>query len=419
MFLADRLTLDAPRTTKDGYMAVRAKAARTGVYDYQGSEIDPDNKHGLRDAGTVHVLRDERTVFDEAAARSFIGKPITDNHPAEPVTAANWKDNARGMVMGAMRDGDYLAFDLLLTDAATIKKVADGKRELSNGYAADLEFGDFDGPGGVKCQARQVKISGNHVAIVDRGRAGEECRISDAATCDAVPRAMLAELAAHLLADEQTYRETDPNNKNPHQRRETVDKGVGQVATKTILVDGLNVEVTDDAERAILKLQGQLADSATKLEGAEKSLKDEQGKVIERDATITAKDAKIAELESQLADAAITPAKLADAAKEYADVCGKAKALGVTFADDATADVVKKAVVDAKMADKAKDYTADQVAIAFEALTKDAKVDPLRKTIADGLKPAAPVGREGVDAARRQWLADKENGHRGQVEVEA
>ena len=143
MHFTDALTLDAPRRTRDGYMAVRARVARTGVYQYLGSEIDPQNAHGLRDAGLVNVLRDESTVFEKAAVQSFIGKPVTDNHPSEAVTASNWRDHARGTIMGAMRDGDYLAFDLLLTDANAISKVDAGKRELSNGYAADLEFGKF------------------------------------------------------------------------------------------------------------------------------------------------------------------------------------------------------------------------------------------------------------------------------------
>ena len=177
---ADHLTLDAPRRTADGYMAVRAKAARTGVYQYLGSEIDPNNEHGLRDKGLVNVLRDENTVFDTAAVQSFIGKPITDDHPKDGVNAANWRDKARGTIMGALRDGDYLAFDLLLTDAGTIAKVDAGKRQLSNGYAATLEYGDFQHTDGTPCVARQAKITGgNHVALVDAGRAGSECAIKD------------------------------------------------------------------------------------------------------------------------------------------------------------------------------------------------------------------------------------------------
>lgn len=177
------------------------------------------------------------------------------------------------------------------------------------------------------------------------------------------------------------------------------------MATKTILVDGLNVEVTDDAERAILKLQGQLADSATAKATADQALKDEQAKVVERDATITARDAKIVELETALTDAAITPAKMQAAGKEYADVCGKAQALSVTFAEDADIDAVRKAVVDAKMGDTAKDYDAAHVAIAFDALTKDAKPDPLRQAL--GSMPLiANDADKVVQEARDEMLAE-------------
>ena len=73
VYFADRLTLDAPRRTSDGYMAVRAKAARTGVSQYTGREVDPNNEHGLRDQPSVNVLRDEAAVFDKRAVHSFIG----------------------------------------------------------------------------------------------------------------------------------------------------------------------------------------------------------------------------------------------------------------------------------------------------------------------------------------------------------
>lgn len=417
MFLADRLTLDARRRTKDGYLAVRAKAARTGAYKYLGSEIDPDNSHGLRNAGLVSVLRDEATVFDEKAAHSFIGKPITDDHPTEPVTAANWKDHARGVVMGAKwEEGGYLAFDLLLTDAATIKKVDDGKRELSNGYGCELEFGDFKAKDGTSCVARQATISGNHVALVDQGRAGSECRIADAASCDSIPRIMLAQLLDSVIGDGQTYRTENRDDKNSPTN---VERQSGEIQMPhTLMIDGLQVpNVSDEAKAAIEKLQGQARDADAAKVTAEKALTDEQAKVVERDATITAKDAKITELDGQLADAKLTPAKLQDAAKQYADVCAKAKQLGVAFADDADADTIRKAVVDAKMGDAAKDYTADHITIAFDALTEDAKpADPLRKTIADGIKPNRN-GAADVESARQAWLDNKETAYRGKVEA--
>lgn len=330
MQFVDRLTLDAPRRTRDGFMAVRAKAARVGVYDYLGSEIDPENRHGLRDKGMVKVLRDEATVFDKAAAQSFIGKPVTDDHPTQAVTADNWRQHARGTVMGAIRDGDYLAFDLLLTDADAIAKVDSGKRELSNGYAASLEFGDFAAPDGTKCVARQTSIQGNHVALVDRGRAGPECRISDAfAHCDAIPTTIM------------------------------------EPVMKTIMLDGIPVNLGDAAavEAAIAKLQDTAAKAATALTDAQSALSTETGKV--------------AALEKQLADAKaeLEPARLDQLVADRAALVTKVKAIAPDLVVDGKTDAeIRRAVVAAKLGDACPKDDAG-VAGAFAVLTaaKDEK----------------------------------------------
>lgn len=337
MFFSDALTLDAPRRTRDGFMAVRARAARTGVYDYAGREIDPENKHGLRDTAIVKVLRDDATVFDAAAARSFIGKPVTDNHPAAAVTADNWRDHARGTVMGAMREGDYLAFDLLLTDAEAIQKVDAGKRELSNGYAAEVEFGDFTAADGTKCQARQVSIVGNHVAIVDRGRAGPDCAIRDAfALCDAAPTTILDSLK--------------------------------EKPVKTMLIDGLTVDVSN-ADTAMATIQTLVAarDAATT------KVSDLESQVATLTTEGQTKDAKITTLEQQVKDAKPTAAQLRDAGRALLATADKAKSLGVTVTDEMDEGQIIKAAVSAKLGDVAKDWTDAQFAASFAALTADAK----------------------------------------------
>lgn len=341
VFFADALTLDAPRRVSGGYLAVRAKAARTGVYDYAGREVDPDNAHGLRDQAVVKVLRDEATVFDSAAVRTFIGKPITDDHPKEAVTRDNWRDHGRGVIMGALRDGDHLAFDLLLMDGPTIDKVEAGKRQLSNGYAADLEFGDFEAPDGTKCQARQARITdGNHVALVDRARGGGTCRIGDAAPCDAQPQSFL---------DSLTTQETP--------------------VPKIMLIDGFSVDIANaDTAEATIKTILAARDAANgKVSGLETQV-----------ATLTTDNAKLttekAALDQQLKDSKPTTAQLLDAAKSYGQVVGKAKALGVTVTDAMDEAGVMKAVVDAKMGDAAKAWNTDQIAASFAVLTKDAKV---------------------------------------------
>lgn len=370
----DTLTLDAPRRTKDGYMAVRARAARTGTYQYDGREIDPDNAHGLRDAGLVSVLRDDNTVFDRAAVHSFIGKPITDDHPSDPVNSENWRDHARGMVMGAIRDGDHLAFDLLLTDAAAIKKIGDGKRELSNGYSADLEFGDFEAPDGTKCVARQASIAGNHVALVDKGRAGSSCRIADAATCDSAT-AEIAKLLLDQLTDAQTYGRDDNRNKN-----QAPNSGGSQVAdTKKMLRDGFTIEVTDQAETYIVKIEGEKATLQDKLAAAET-------KVGELSATVSTKDGEIKALEQKVKDAEVSPAQLEKLVKDRSELIAQAKAIDpAVLTDGKTEAEIRKAVVSAKLGDAAKDMDDAAFGGAFRVLAKDVKIDPVRTALSGGV----------------------------------
>ncbi|WP_235682030.1 DUF2213 domain-containing protein [Sphingobium yanoikuyae] len=435
VLFSDALTLDAPRRTSDGYMAVRAKAARTGTYAYLGSEIDPDNKHGLRDAGMVNVLRDDSAVFDNKSAHSFIGKPVTDDHPREAVNAGNWRDHARGVVMGAMRDGEYLAFDLLLTDASAIAAVNGGKRELSNGYAADLEFGDFTAADGTKCVARQKSITGNHVAIVDRGRAGPSCRIGDAAICDALPIALQdgAKEAAAWLKKAIALHEKHMNGSAPTTGKEgeksqmlmmeqmknaLAELGGGDAKSgeagmkmdvypfhileqekpvKTMLIDGLTVDVSnaDTAEATIKTLIASRDAAGAKVAGLETQV-----------ATLTAagqtKDAQISTLEQQVKDAKPTPAQLREAGKSLMQTADKAKTLGIAVTDAMDEAQIMRATVDKHMGEKAKDWSDESIAASFAVLTKDAKpADPLRQVISDGVQTFGDAEAAFADAQRK------------------
>jgi hypothetical protein len=331
MFFTDTLTLDAPRKTKSGFMAVRARAARSGVYDYLGSEVDPTGEH-FKAADTVKVYRDAADVFDKASVASFIAKPITNDHPTVAVTADNWDSYAKGTVMGALKDQEYLAFDLMLMDAATIAAVDAGKRELSNGYSCELVIGDGVAPDGTAYNAKQVNIRGNHVAVVDRGRAGSQCRISDSggnsfAICDANPTAI-----------------TDFNNEGPKMK---------------IMLDGLHVDLSDaEAVKAAFdKKDAALADS-------DKALADSNAKV----GTLTAEKAAV---EKQLADA--NAVDLDALVADRASLVDAAKALDSKLVTDGkTSEEIRKEIVSASLGDVAKDFDASQISAAFAVIAKDA-----------------------------------------------
>lgn len=333
---ADALTLDAPRRTRDGFMAVRAKASRAGTYQYLGSEIDPTGTTFKADQ-IVNVYRSPDEVFAADSVASFLGKPVTNDHPSQPVTADNWKRHARGGVMGAMRDGEHLAFDLAIMDADTIAAIDAGKRELSNGYACELVIGDGVAPDGTKYEARQTNIRGNHVAVVDRGRAGSSCRIGDAQDRFAVCDANTAALSGFT-----------PETK----------------MTKITLDGGLLLDLAD-ADAVAAAINKFRADAAT----AATALTDAQTQNATLVAAAATDAAKIATLETQLADAKLTPAALRDAAKAYADVVAKGKALGVTVTDAMDEAAIMAAAVTAKLGDRAKDWTPEQIAASFHTLS--------------------------------------------------
>ena len=174
MKMTDAATLTGARVTPEGYLVANVRTARIGTQDYLGSELDRP------DLDTVTVYRDESEVFRKASLQTFGLLPVTDDHPADLVTA----DTARMVSVGTtneevLRDGEYLRIGIKLTDAATIRKVQDGKRELSVGYTSELVWGDGIAPDGTAYQARQTNIVGNHIAIVAAGRAGPLARIGD------------------------------------------------------------------------------------------------------------------------------------------------------------------------------------------------------------------------------------------------
>lgn len=406
MFFADKLTLDKARRTSDGYMAIRAKAARTGIYQYLGREVDPEGKHFAADQ-VVNVYRPPEEVFSADSLASFVGKPITNDHPTEGVDANNWRDLAHGTIMGAVKDGDYVGFDLAFMDAKLIAQVDAGKRELSNGYVSrvDIEDGEHEG---VKYQAVQREIRGNHIATVDAGRAGSECRIGDAATCIAIA----SDQVKKLLVDQRTYDEAREGD------IKDAKHGENEVP-KIIIIDGLSVDISnvDTAEATIKTLIGQVQaakDAKAKVDG-------EIAQLTTDKATLTAENVT---LKAKVEDAKITPAMLRDAAKSFADVSAKAKTLGVTVTDAMGEAEIKRAVVDAKLGDAAKGWTDEQVGISFTSLTADVKVEDAKPdALVNGLKNGGLVvigdGKTGVEDARRGFLARKESAYLGHETAQA
>lgn len=144
--------------------------ARTGTYQYLREEL------GLEGTGIVTVYREPNEVFDLRTIASFNGKAFTDTHPSVDVTADNWSIYSKGELTDIRRGkgamSNFLVADILVRDPIVINEIESGaKREVSAGY--ECEYVERDG------KIYQTAIRGNHVALVQAGRAGSAVRIND------------------------------------------------------------------------------------------------------------------------------------------------------------------------------------------------------------------------------------------------
>ena len=159
--------------TPEGFLICRnVPIARTGYQTYLPEEI------GRSGGAPVSVYRDASEVFSAGTLASFEGKPVTCGHPPQDVSPRNAASFICGHVQNVRRgtgeDCDCILADLFLTDPALIERVRGGLREVSCGYRCCYA----DGPRGVEQRA----IRGNHVAVVEAGRAGSRVAIRDART---------------------------------------------------------------------------------------------------------------------------------------------------------------------------------------------------------------------------------------------
>jgi len=332
----DSIVLDGMRRTADGYLAATARVARTGIQLYSGHDC------GRPEMDVVRVYRPESEVFAPEAIKSFAHRPVTVDHPSEMVNADNWKDYAVGQTGDKVEFGNgFVRVPLVLMDAASIKAVEAGKRELSMGYTTDLKWKHGFTKDGQEYDAVQTDIRGNHLAIVARARGGSELRLGD-----------------------RNGTEGDPE--------------MPEIKTQTVELDGLPVEVTDGTAPYLKKFVAQMTEKLSKLAAdmtaAEAKAEEDKKKYKEdADAALATKDAELETVKKQLEDAKLTPESLDKLVKDRADIISKAKVIiGDSLVTDGrdNADICKQ-VVAKRIGDIAKDWSEDQVAASFNTLAAD------------------------------------------------
>lgn len=168
----------ARRIDADGRLHVDAsRISKANISPYYGQEIPGFEALGLDPQKVYRLYRDP--VELERAADTFARLPILSKHVPVNVTEPQ-KDLIVGAIGSAIKfDAPYLVADICVWDAPAIAGIeTDTVRELSCSYryVAVMEPGEIDGQ---PYDGRMTEIIGNHLALVEVGRAGADVFVAD------------------------------------------------------------------------------------------------------------------------------------------------------------------------------------------------------------------------------------------------
>ena len=167
-FRYDVAPIDKFEVTPEGYLRAWATIARTGVQQYTDA-----------DGSIRREYRPESEVASPESLASFAGKAITLEHPTVLLDSSNTKDYQIGFSgTEVVYDNGFVRAVMTITDEEAIKRIMRGDaKEVSAGYRVNYEATPGVTDAGENYDGIQTGISGNHIAVVRRGRAGPQVKL--------------------------------------------------------------------------------------------------------------------------------------------------------------------------------------------------------------------------------------------------
>lgn len=166
------------RYDENGFLHVKiSNISKECVNGYYGYEIPYFEENGLEENTLYYGYRSGEEL--ELAADSFNGLPLLRGHFIEHADSPQKEHRVGSLGTDARFTKPYLQNSLIITDGEAIRKIESGERvELSAAYAYEPLFvkGTFEGQ---HYDFIMTNIRGNHVALVEEGRAGADVVVAD------------------------------------------------------------------------------------------------------------------------------------------------------------------------------------------------------------------------------------------------
>lgn len=184
---SDRIAFDRVGSARwvdnDGRLHVmRSNFTRVQVAPYRGDEIPDWEARGLNPDKIYHAYRPAEELMKEDTIKSIVGIPIQLRHnldfpdsPAKDTRIGSTGDHAKF-------EYPFLSNSLHFQDQKAIDLINDGlMRELSLCYHYEPDFTAGETDDGKKYDFVMRNIRGQHLALVEEGRAGASCCVADSA----------------------------------------------------------------------------------------------------------------------------------------------------------------------------------------------------------------------------------------------
>jgi uncharacterized protein len=172
--------MSARQEDLNGFIEIKGNPlSKVGIFPYLGRQISDS----LIPDKIYYVYRPEEELSSEDTLNSFRLLPFTNDHamlgPSEEGLMPAERKGVEGTIgEDVYFDFPYLKANLKIFSERLAKLIEQGKQELSIGYRCDYEpnRGQYNGN---SYDFIQRNIRGNHLALVDEGRAGHDVKVLD------------------------------------------------------------------------------------------------------------------------------------------------------------------------------------------------------------------------------------------------
>lgn len=175
----DRSNATVRHTDENGFLHVaKSHASKEQVVPYYGREIPDYERYGFEPDKIYHAYRPAEEL--KKSLPTWDGVPLHLEHHIDSAEDPQHEHRV-GTVGDPEWNAPYLDISLVVWDQHAIDGINDGSyRELSMAYRYTpiKESGNFEG---VPYDFVMTDIRGNHVALVEEGRAGHDVLVADAA----------------------------------------------------------------------------------------------------------------------------------------------------------------------------------------------------------------------------------------------